>query len=92
MFVAFRDECAEAGHFVRINAAYNARSNEELTVANGDLVLLLSQRLDAQDGWWTGVRCYGTFFSLNFCGAVFSLEVRVKFVSATPVDKMSHLC
>ena len=48
---------SETPHFVRITVAYDARSNEELSVANGDIVELISQRWDAGDGWWTGVSC-----------------------------------
>ncbi len=50
----FRDP-SEMSRFVRMHCSFDARSNEELSPQNGDLVELVSERLDADDGWWTGV-------------------------------------
>eukprot|EP00053_Salpingoeca_punica_P016121 m.150678 g.150678 ORF g.150678 m.150678 type:complete len:731 (+) comp16884_c0_seq2:320-2512(+) len=42
---------------VRVNMDFTASSAEELTVLSGDIIELMSERPNEDDGWWTGMRC-----------------------------------
>ena len=51
--------------FVKINNNFRGLGQNELSVNEGDIIEVLSQRVHENDGWWTGVR-YRVVNSLRF--------------------------